>query len=248
MADLAEGELWRAWSSADGREQVCYAGRPGGREWIVSDEIVFAADRRRAEVTRRPIAMDDQLVWLSYPVDEYLVCRVLRAKGALVLHACSIVVDGLAYVFLGHSGAGKSTMAEQAELGGALVLSDDRTIIELTERGAVAWGTPWHGSFSRGEPGGAPIAALFVLHQSAGDRAEPLAHAAATAELFVRQIDPSTDATEVAGSLDIVIELVERVPVGALHFLPTAHAVEVARSWAISQPVRRPLDTVGGRP
>jgi hypothetical protein len=72
---------------------------------------------------------------LGYPLDELLVMHRLTQEKAIELHSCGIVrADGIGNLFVGHSGAGKSTTTrlwtacEDVE-----VLSDDRIILRRDE-------------------------------------------------------------------------------------------------------------------
>jgi hypothetical protein len=72
---------------------------------------------------------------LEYPLDELLIVHRLTQENAVELHACGIVgADGTGNLFVGHSGAGKSTTtrlwtaSEDVE-----VLSDDRIIVRRDE-------------------------------------------------------------------------------------------------------------------
>jgi hypothetical protein len=87
---------------------------------------------------------------LQYPLDELLITHRLTRERAIELHSCGIIASGVGNLFVGHSGAGKSTTTrlwtsrEEVE-----VLSDDRIIVRRDE-GAVA-GTPCEGTGGAGE-------------------------------------------------------------------------------------------------
>jgi energy-coupling factor transporter ATP-binding protein EcfA2 len=166
----------------------------------------------------------------GYPLLEYCVARLLGRHDGLLIHASTAIVDGFAYVFVGHSGAGKSTMAAIAEAAGARIPTDDRTIITSGPPLPMAWGTPWHGSLIRKSPDGAPIRGLYLLKQAKEDRCEPLPPGRAVKELFVRLIQPRLHRTEVENTLRILERIVQQVPVAQLHFRPTAAAFELALS------------------
>jgi hypothetical protein len=77
---------------------------------------------------------------LGYPLDELLIMHRLTQEKAIELHGCGIVsADGVGNLFVGHSGAGKSTTtrlwiaSQDAE-----ILSDDRIIVRWDEEKAVA--------------------------------------------------------------------------------------------------------------
>jgi len=84
---------------------------------------------------------------LEYPLDELLIMHRLTQEKGIELHSCGIVrPDGTGNLFVGHSGAGKSTTTrlwtarEDVE-----ILSDDRIIVRRDEdRSEVA--TPCDGA------------------------------------------------------------------------------------------------------
>ncbi len=57
---------------------------------------------------------------------------LLRQRGLLVLHASAVAVNGQAFLFMGGSGWGKSTLAAALYRQGGRLLSDDVTAIDLT--------------------------------------------------------------------------------------------------------------------
>ncbi len=86
---------------------------------------------------------------LDYPLDELLIMHRLTQEKAIELHSCGIVrPDGTGNLFVGHSGAGKSTTTrlwtarEDVE-----VLSDDRIIVRRDE---TAVETPRHAAGAAG--------------------------------------------------------------------------------------------------
>lgn len=65
---------------------------------------------------------------------------LLHQRGLLPLHANAIEIDGRAFAFSGHSGAGKSTMAAWFHDRGHRILSDDVCVIGFDrESGALAY-------------------------------------------------------------------------------------------------------------
>jgi hypothetical protein len=68
---------------------------------------------------------------LEYPLDELLIMHRLTQEKAIELHGCGIVrADGIGNLFVGHSGAGKSTTTRLwTAREGVEVLSDDRIIV-----------------------------------------------------------------------------------------------------------------------
>ncbi len=93
---------------------------------------------------------------LEYPLDELLIIHRLTQERAIELHSCGIVrADGTGNLFVGHSGAGKSTTTRLwTEREDVEVLSDDRIIVRRDE-GALE--TP------RGDAGGGEVQQVLRL-------------------------------------------------------------------------------------
>src|SRR5690242_19694791 len=104
----------------------------------------LSSDFTRGEVRLRADCFEDSgpVNPLEYPLDELLMINLLaRGRGAEV-HGCGVVdTDGCGYLFLGQSGAGKTTMARQWTCGsdsppranGPEILSDDRIILRIID-------------------------------------------------------------------------------------------------------------------
>lgn len=193
----------------------------------------LSADMRRATIVRAPREQGDSLIFASeHPWSELLISRLLSRDGGVLLHSSAALLDDGALLFIGHSGAGKSTIAEIAEQSGAVALSDDRTIVMLRHDEPVAWGTPWHGSFPRTAATSAPVRGLFLLKQDQIDRIATVSPSRALKELFVRLIQPRVTGPEVSRTLDTLSALVAACPVHWLHFRPTPAVIDLARSTA----------------
>ena len=148
--------------------------------------------RARLQMSERAFArMDYSLSPLNYPLDELLIMHRLTQEKAIELHGCGIVrADGTGNLFVGHSGAGKSTTTRLwTEREDVEVLSDDRIIVRRVARDdreekrvphrafspvrndnrMRMYGTPWHGEAMYASPGSAPLARIFVLEHGRGN-------------------------------------------------------------------------------
>jgi hypothetical protein len=169
---------------------------------------------------------------LDYPLDELLIMHRLTQEKAIELHSCGIVrPDGTGNLFVGHSGAGKSTTTrlwtarEDVE-----VLSDDRIIVrrETSENSGQMrmHGTPWHGEAAYASPGSAPLARIFILEHGRGNVLTRLSSSQAVAELFARSFVPFHRHEYVDSALEFLQELVGTVPCYHYAFEPNEAAVE----------------------
>jgi hypothetical protein len=169
---------------------------------------------------------------LEYPLDELLVTNLLARAGGAELHACGAVTpDGRGMVFLGQSGAGKSTMGRLLEgAGAATVISDDRVIVRPMNGTLVMYGTPWHGEAGHALSRNAPLTGVFFLEQAAVNEIVPLHSASAVARLMSCSFPPFYDRDAVDGTLQLFDAITGAVPCRLLRFLPEVSAVRCVES------------------
>ncbi len=171
---------------------------------------------------------------LSYPLDELLIMHRLTQEKAIELHACGIVTgDGIGNLFVGHSGAGKSTTTRLwTAREGVEVLSDDRIIVRAIEADSKAlcgirmYGTPWHGEAMYASPRSSPVRRIFILEHGQGNTLTLLSTNRAVAELFARGFVPFHCHEYVESALDFLQQLVGTIPCYRYVFEPTEAAVE----------------------
>jgi hypothetical protein len=165
---------------------------------------------------------------LGYPLDELLIMHRLTQEKAIELHGCGIVrPNGTGNLFVGHSGAGKSTTTRLwTSLENVEVLSDDRIIIRRDPNcGLRMYGTPWHGEAMYASPGSAPLARIFVLEHGKGNVVTRLSRSEAVAELFARSFVPFHQHDYLDSALRFLEEVVDSIPVYRYDFEPDERAV-----------------------
>lgn len=103
-------------------------------------------------LARFRIGFDDQTIRLiaAHPlvdqdtidhlIDDHIAPRIIAAGGHLVLHGSAVVIGGKMAVFLGQTGAGKSTLAASLHADGHRLLGDDAVVI--TEADGQLLGEP----------------------------------------------------------------------------------------------------------
>lgn len=168
-------------------------------------------------------AMENYLRWtianLALPLDGF------------VLHSSGLVKSGKAFVFFGHSGAGKSTVTALST--DALVLSDDLVLIQRLRPGrpprglggrgrASTWmaaTTPFAGEFDQAKKtaGFYPVAGLYHLRKSQDVRIDSISPALAIGRVlsccpFV------SERLRKSHLLPLVEDFVTNVACGELHF------------------------------
>jgi hypothetical protein len=167
---------------------------------------------------------------LEYPLDELLVTNWLATSGrrGVEVHGCGLVDSGIdGHLFLGHSGAGKSTTTRLwRALRPVRVLSDDRIILHEHANEIRMYGTPWHGEAGFASPENAKINRIFVLEH--GDRNEILSlpRARAVAELFARCFPPFYSHLPLESTLSFLHHITDCVPCYLYRFVPDRSAVQ----------------------
>jgi hypothetical protein len=150
-----------------------------------------------------------------------LLTVVLLPRRGFLLHAASIVRDGRAFVFVGRSGAGKSTVASLSPAGS--VLTDEISLLRFSGGCWQAYGTPFWGEFrAAGQNRHFPIAGIYSLAQAAEDRLEPL-----SAKEILRALLPcvlffTAEKRAHEALLAMLLGLIGQIPCHRLHFRRSA--------------------------
>ena len=217
------GAVWRLFREGDGFRIECHS--------EVFPSNPYKAATFDSTFTRGEIVMSAAAQHLNpkeYPLDEVLVSHLLGRGRGVELHSCGVIDhEGRGHLFVGMSGAGKSTTARLWGSDAAAIVSDDRVIVREEE--GVMWmhGTPWHGEAALSLPDGAPLAGVYLLEQSPQLALRELQPANAVARLFGCAFPPFHDAEAVAFTLDFLERLVQRVPVRELCFTRDARVAEL---------------------
>jgi hypothetical protein len=143
-------------------------------------------------------------------------------RGAM-FHASSAVADELAAVFLGRSGAGKTTAGALARQAGAELISEEITYVALEPQGARLCALPFRQKYMVATPGpGAySLPAFYTLQQSDVDAIEPLPSSEWFKQLLARAVVGVRDRAFAMPVLEMCEALAARVPVRRLRFRKT---------------------------
>ena len=170
-----------------------------------------------------------------FPTDQVLLARVLADRRACYLHSCAVIVEGAGLLFLGHSGAGKSTIAGMLD-GRAQILCDDRNIVRRWPDGFRVHGTWSHGEIPRVSATSAPLAAILLLTKAEENRLVKVADRVRLAStLAACMIKPVVDAGWWEKSLDLIETMINEIPCYEMRFDKSGAIVpallELARSF-----------------
>ena len=222
------GAIWKAFRQGDDFI-FDFASHAVGRDpykRIRTDESFTSAQ----VILNRELLPED--VWpLEYPADELLITNYLARHGMGVeVHGCGLIDDeagGL--LFLGHSGAGKSTMTRLwKSLRNPEILSDDRIILRLHDGELWMYGTPWHGEAAFASPASARLSRIFILQHGGGNEMVEMHRSRAVGEMFARCFPPFHSAAGLERTVEFLSRITDAVPCYEFQFLPDRGAV-----WAV---------------
>jgi hypothetical protein len=144
-----------------------------------------------------------------------------RGEDCFLIHSAGIVRNGAGYLFVGASGAGKSTIARLSRA--EQVLNDEICMVALADIPPRLHSTPFNGFFKDKIEGQAPLKGVFLLAQREVHRLLPVAMSEAVAAVF-QQVVPPVALDEPVGKttfermLDATGRLLAHVPAYRLEF------------------------------
>lgn len=221
------GALWTLHQGSDGLIfdfNIPMYGKQPYKRLIVDHDFSRAQLLANGGVRRRGF----DIVPLEDPVDELLVTHWLTQGHGVEIHGCGLVdpVVG-SQLFVGHSGAGKSTTTSMwTSLRNAKVLSDDRIVLRRSEGALWMYGTPWRGETGFASPERSKLTRIFIIEHGKTNEIVPLSRSRAMAELFARCCVPFYDARAIEFTLSFLHDITNTLPCYLFRFLPEPSAVE----------------------
>lgn len=143
----------------------------------------------------------------------------LVEAGGLLVHASSLMREGKGYLFCGPSGSGKTTVARLSP--DATLLTDEISIVMVSDAHAFCYGTPFWGELARGgEHRSAPLVGIYFLHKAGRHAVEALRPRQSLERLLPNVLFFAREAELTARLLRISADLIEAVPCFDLSFRP----------------------------
>jgi hypothetical protein len=167
---------------------------------------------------------------LGYPLLELLLPNLLSSKGGALFHACAVVDGNNAYLFLGHSGYGKSTMAKLWQNEGGVVFHDDLIPVRKVKGSYLAFPIPGYGkTFNKRFLQGVPISKIFFLYHSPRNIASHKTGILAATLLLLRSLQPTPDVKLIKNIQRFCAQLAQAVPCYSLGFVPDKRVLDFIR-------------------
>lgn len=151
-------------------------------------------------------------------------------RQTLLFHSSVTTKDGKAYMFLGHSGTGKSTHSQQwhAAFPDAHLLNDDNPVVRLLPEGRVTvYGSPWSGKTPCYRNEEAPVQALVQLVQAPENKIERLRMSQAYPYILASVSGLKIMPEMMDRLFESIAQLLEIIPVYRLECLPNPDAARL---------------------
>jgi hypothetical protein len=153
-----------------------------------------------------------------FPTDQVLLARVLAQRQGCFFHAGGVALDGRGFLFVGHSGAGKTTIVAMMKPL-AEVLCDDRMIVRRWPEGMRAHGNWSHGDIEDVSPNAVALKAIFFLNKARENRIVRLADRnEIVRKLLACLVRPFVTSDWWDQILDLVEDIAFNVPCYSLYF------------------------------
>ena len=140
--------------------------------------------------------------------------------------------DALGYLFLGHSGTGKSTHARQwlAAFEDAWLLNDDNPILRVMDNGQVrVYGSPWSGKTPCYKNADAPVGAIVKLSQAPENKIHSITLPQAYAYMLSSASGLKMEQTMADNMFETIKHVITHTPCYHLACLPNVDAAKVCR-------------------
>lgn len=160
-------------------------------------------------------------------------CIYAAHHRGIKLHASVVKKDGVARLFMGRSGTGKSTHTRLwlQYVEGSTMLNDDEPMVRIDRHGEIrVYGTPWSGKTNCYINDSAPIKALVHLYQASENKLSKLSAVEGYASLLFSTSLLRSSREIFTLQSDIIGTLASSLPIYRLDCRPDEAAVRLTES------------------
>lgn len=162
---------------------------------------------------------------------------LLLQERRLLLHAACVGTPLGGLLFSGPSGIGKSTQAGLWQrAAGAKLINGDRPILQRTEAGWRAWGSPYAGSSRWFVNESAPVRAIVMLRQAPRCSLRRMDKGESFRAVFAGVTVTTWDSACMLLACELAESLISEIPVYELSCTPDQAAVELLQSELEKEP------------
>ena len=192
-----------------------------------------------ADFTRGMLHIDAECQDVRFCIDNGLMLMYAFRTASLMtleMHAAVVVRRGdeaKGYLFLGHSGTGKSTHARQwlAAFEDAWLLNDDNPILRVMDNGEVrVYGSPWSGKTPCYKNESAPVGGIIKLSQAPENKIQTISLPQAYAYMLSSASGLKMEQTMADNMFETIKHIITHIPCYHLACLPNEEAAKVC--WA----------------
>jgi ABC-type phosphate/phosphonate transport system ATPase subunit len=146
-----------------------------------------------------------------------LLSQLLVENGGLLLHGAFLLHNGLAHVFLGKPGAGKSTIVRN--VSGIQAVHEEKVAVRHRRGKWWAYGVPLLDNQGKtGKNVSAPLTSLYLIEKSDSLRRYPLGRREALLEMPFHVVLPMSDTESRRTAFENLFSLVDGVSLWRLRF------------------------------
>ncbi len=150
-------QIWELWQKSEQELVFSNPIQPNYRQLIVKKD--FSCGQLLGDFEADPEAL-----LLPRELEIILYVNWLGLYGDLLLHAAAVRIGQDGYAFIGHSRAGKSTLARiLSEDKSVKVFGEDQVVLRYIDGEFWLFGSPWHFYSSLFAPDGVRLKGLFFL-------------------------------------------------------------------------------------
>jgi len=162
------------------------------------------------------------------PTMEMLMVNYLAQGRGCIIHGCGVLREGKGLLFVGESGAGKSTIAKLwSQEPGVDILSDDRILVRKKDRHYWMYGTPWHGEAKFATPKAVRLENIFFLKHGPTNAMGKTRALDRVSRLLTCSFPPYWDTPGMAFTMALFSDLTHHVPCHELTFKPDKSALDL---------------------